>query len=230
MSWSLDELHFSRRTERAVGRAAWALAWFGLVAGQLHAMARHATPEGKGDLESAPLTRMWSVPASEALSPLLTWSDDVYTVYRVYGLLWIPVYTAYGLCALVVRSHRRPVGWERWGWRLLLTSYAFMTLSIVGDYLTPWTDQSFAFLGIPSAVLGLVGAPVLGVALLRRGFRPRVLPWVLVLQLPIMVAIVQVTSLGSAGLPEAFAWAYVVRRMVRSEEQVTVLPEPDLAV
>lgn len=229
MSWSLDELHFSGRTERTVGRVAWGLAWFGLLAGQLHAMARHATPEGQGDLESAPLTRAWSVPLSGALSPLLTWSDDVYTVYRVYGMLWIPVYGAFALCAFVVRSHRRPTGLERWGWRLLLTSYVLMTLSVVGDYLTPWVDQSFGFVGIPSMLLGLVGAPMLGIALLRRGFRPRVLPWVLVLQLPLMLAIGQVTSLGSTGLPEAFAWAYVVRRMARTEEEVPV-PEPDLAV
>ncbi len=219
MSWSLDDLRFSPRAERRIGRAAWALAWFGLFAGQLHAMARHATPEGQGDLESSPLTRAWSVPLSDALSPLLDWSD-VYTVYRVYGMLWIPVYAAFALCAFVVRSHRAPVGFERWGWRLLLTSYVLMTLSIVGDYLTPWTDQSFAFVGIPSMLLGLVGAPMLGITLLRRGFRPRVLPWVLVLQLPIMLAIGQVTSLGSTGLPEAFAWAWVVRRMVRPEAEV----------
>jgi hypothetical protein len=228
MSWSLDELHFSPRTEQRIGRAAWALAWFGLVAGQLHAMARHATPEGHGDFESAPLTKVWSVPLSELLSPLLTWSD-VYTVYRVYGLLWIPVYAAYTLCAFVVRSHRRPKRWEAWGWRLLLTSYVLMTLSIVGDYLTPWTDQSFAFVGIPSMVIGLVGAPLLGITLLRDGFRPRVLPWVLVLQIPIILAIGQVTSLGSTGLPEAFAWAWVVRRMVRAHEE-QVAHEVDLAV
>ncbi len=167
MSWSLDDLHVSPRTEQRIGRAAWALAWFGLVAGQLHAMARHATPEGQGDFESAPLTKVWSVPLSDVLSPLLDWSD-VYTVYRVYGLLWIPVYAAYTLCAFVVRSHRRPAGFERWGWRLLLASYVVMTLSIVGAYAGPWTDQSFAALGIPSAVLGLVGAPMLGISLVPR--------------------------------------------------------------
>jgi hypothetical protein len=228
MRFSLERLRFSRTAEERVVRITWVMAWFGLVAGQLHAMARHATPEGMHDFDSAPLTRAWSVPVSHALSPLLTWSDDPYTVYRTYGLLWIPVYAAYTTCAFVMRSHRRPRRLEAWGWRLLLTSYVVMTLSIVGDYATPWTDLSFAVLGIPSAVLGLVGAPVLGIALLRQGFRPRVLPWVLVLQLPLMFAITQVTSLGSAGLPEAFAWAYAGSRMLRT----STVPdrELDLAV
>ncbi len=57
----------------------------------------------------------------EALAPLLTWSDPQ-TVYLTYGKLWIPVYAASALCALVVRSHRRPGRLEAWGWRVYLTA------------------------------------------------------------------------------------------------------------
>ena len=47
--------------QRTIGRYAWVMAWFGLVAGQLHALARHNTVDGKNDL-TLPLTRLWSDP------------------------------------------------------------------------------------------------------------------------------------------------------------------------
>ena len=219
MSFTLDSVHFTRRTERRIVTATWVLAWFGLVAGQLHALARHATVDGVGDLD-APLTRAWSVPASDALAPLLGWSDPQ-TVYLTYGKLWIPVYAASVLCALVVRSHRRPGRLETWGWRVYLTAATLMALSVVGDYLTPWTDASFVALGMPAAALTLVGGLLLGIALLRAGFRPRVTPWVLILWLPMLVAITSVTSLGSAGLPATFAWAFAAGRLVADETQET---------
>ncbi len=215
---------FSPTTERRIVRATWILAWFGLVAGQLHALSRHATPEGSNDLASSPLTRVWSVPASQALAPLLGWSDP-YTVYVTYGKLWIPVYAAFTLCAFVVRSHRHPSGAELWGWRLTLTAMTLMTVSIVGDYLTPWMDLSFMVLGIPSAVLSLVGSPLLGVSLLRNGFRPKITAWLLILSLPSMLAITQVTSLGSADLPVAFGWALAGSHLLATRAHEVVVPE-----
>lgn len=214
-----SRFRFSPTTERWIIRATWALAWFGLVAGQLHAMARHATADGQRDLDS-PLTRAWSVPTSEALKPLLTWSDPN-TVYVTYGKIWLPVYAAFALCAYVVFAHRNAHGLELWGWRICLTGYALMTLSIVGDYFTPWMDQSFMVLGMPSAVLTLVGSPLLGIALLRNGFRPRITAWVLILWLPLTLAITQVTSLGSADLPTAFAWAYAGSRLLSQRQEST---------
>lgn len=210
-------LTFSPTTERRIVRTTWILAWFGLVAGQLHALSRHATPDGSHDL-SAPLTRVWSVPASEALRPLLDWSDP-YTVYVTYGKLWIPVYAAFTLCAFVVRSHRNPTGAELWGWRLTLTAMTLMTVSIVGDYLTPWMDQSFVFLGMPSALMSVIGSPLLGISLLRNGFRPRLTAWLLVLSLPCMLAITQVTSLGNADLPIAFGWAIAGSHLLATRQR-----------
>jgi hypothetical protein len=215
---------FSATAERRIVRATWALAWFGLFAGQLHALARHATAEGHRDLDQSLFTRLWSVPASDALSPLLDWSDP-YTVYATYGKLWIPVYAAFTLCAFVVRSHREPTGAEKWGWRICLTAYALFTVSVIGDYFTPWMDQSFMFLGMPAAAMMLVGSPLLGVALLRNGFRPRITAWTLVLWLPLLLAITQVTSLGSAFLPTAFAWAYAGSRLLAERpEAITSQP------
>ena len=46
----------SPAAQRLIGRFAWIMAWVGLVVGALHALARHATAEGKEDLNQ-PLTR-----------------------------------------------------------------------------------------------------------------------------------------------------------------------------
>ena len=214
---------FSPTTERRIVRTTWALAWFGLVAGQLHAMSRHATADGKSDLD-APLTRAWSVPASEALRPLLTWSDP-YTVYVTYGKIWLPVFGALALCAYVVFTNRQPRGLELWGWRLCLTAYAVFTVSIVGDYFSPWMDESFMFIGMPAAVLMLVASPLLGITLLRNGFRPRITAWTLLLWLPLLLAITSITSLGSAFLPLAFAWAHAGSRLL-AEPRESVTGQP----
>ena len=69
------------------------------MAGQLHALARHATPDGQHDLDS-PITRAWAVPAAHALRPLLDWSDPM-TVYISYGRVWLLVFAPGLLCALV---------------------------------------------------------------------------------------------------------------------------------
>ncbi|HSO64220.1 MAG TPA: hypothetical protein VLQ78_03880 [Ornithinibacter sp.] len=217
MSFTLDSVRLAPRTQRRIVSATWVLAWFGLVAGQLHALARHATVAGRDDLDQ-PLTRAWSVPASEALAPRLTWSDPQ-TVYVTYGRLWIPVYVASALCAFVVRRHRRPGRLEAWGWRAYLTGAVLMALQVTIGYLTPWTDEAFVLLAIPAVVLTVVGAPLLGVALLRAGFRPRVTTWVLVLWLPLFLAITSVTSMGTGGLPAAFAWAFAAGRLLRRDAE-----------
>jgi hypothetical protein len=95
-----DNLLRTEESQRKVGRFAWAMAWFGLVMGQLHALSRHNTADGKEDLQ-LPLTRWWSDPARKALEPLLDWADPD-TVYLAYGKIWLPVFLAFTLCAFVV--------------------------------------------------------------------------------------------------------------------------------
>ena len=46
----------------------------------------------------------------------------------------------------------------------------------------------------------------------RSHFRPRVTPWLLVLWLPLLVGITEITSLGNAVLPAIWAWAIAIRR------------------
>ena len=142
--------------ERLIGRSAWVMAWVALVVGQLHALARHATSEGKDDLD-LPLTRAWSVPASRALRPLLDWSDAD-TVYLTYGKLWLPVFVAFTLCAFVVRRHRSASGaLERRAWPTALTGYVVVTAGVFGAYYTPWLDQSFLFLVLPGLAISMIG-------------------------------------------------------------------------
>ena len=81
----------SIKRQRTIGRYAWVMAWFGLAAGQLHALARHNTVDGKNDLK-LPLTRLWSDPARSALKRLLDWANPD-AVYLTYGKIWLPVFS-----------------------------------------------------------------------------------------------------------------------------------------
>lgn len=212
----------SAAAQRSVGRFAWVMAWVGLVVGELHALARHATAAGQEDLDQ-PLTRAWSVPASRALRPLLDWSDPD-TVYLTYGKVWFPVFAAFTLCAFVIQRRRQPAGLERWAWRVSLTGYTIATLSVLGDYYTPWTDQSFLLLGVPGLFISLLGSTLLGVVLVRHHFRPRVTAWLLALWFPLLIGILQLTSLGNAALPVAFAFGIAGRRLAQDEPAGVPVP------
>jgi hypothetical protein len=210
----------SPQTQRRIGRLAWATAWFGLVIGQLHAMARHNTVDGKEDLQTWS-TRVWSDPARKALAPLLDWADPD-TVYLTYGKLWLPVFVALTLCAFVVRARRRPTGFEKWAWRVVLFGYCYACVSVVVEYWTQLTDYSAFFeqaflITLPAVPITMIGSTVLGITLLRRGFRPRASAWLLVAALPLAVLIPAVTSLGNVILPIAFAFGIAGRRIARDE-------------
>ncbi|RIK15757.1 MAG: hypothetical protein DCC50_07160 [Acidobacteria bacterium] len=207
----------TERAQQAVGRLAWAAAWAGLVLGQLHALARHNTVDGRGDLRQ-PLTRWWSDPARQLLRPLLDWADPD-TVYLTYGKIWLPVFLAFTLCAVVVYRRRRPTGWERLVWRVVLAGYALGCAAVLADYWTQWTSYSrladayFAVLTVPSLLVMLLGGTVLGVTLLVRGYRPLLPALLLAAQVPLAVGILAFTSMGSAALPTMFAFAVLGRRL-----------------
>lgn len=196
---------------RAVARAALAAAGTGTVLAPLHALSRYATAGGAEDLES-PLVRAWAEPAADLLSPLLTWSDAV-TVYLTYGKIWLPVLLAVTVCAVLVRRRRMPVGLERWAWPIALAGYGLATAGVLGSYWTPWVDESFLLLGVPGLLVSLVGSTLLGLALLRRGFRPSATGWLLLLWLPATLALSNVLALGAALLPMAWAWALAGRAL-----------------
>jgi len=214
----------SIESQRRVGRIAWWTAWFGLVIGQLHALARHQTADGKEDLHSA-IVRAWSDPARDALAPLLDWASPD-TVYLTYGKLWLPVFLAFTACAFVVHRRRRPTGVEKWAWRVTLTAYVGACVSVAAEYWTQWTTIEDGLLdviflaSIPFVLLTMLGSTFLGVVLLRRGVGlPAVL---LALAVPGLVLIPMVTSLGSVVLPIAFAFGILGRRIASSADEATV--------
>lgn len=226
--------------DREIGRFAWVMAWVGLVVGQVHALSRFATADGKEDLEN-PLVRAWAEPGADLLSPLLTWSNPD-LVYVTYGKIWLPVFAAFTLCAIVVHRRRQPVRFEKWAWRLAIGSYAVATAAVFLDYWTQWTgdyngdgiEGTLFTLGWIATVPGFLGmmlfSTLLGITLLATRFRP-VLPAVLLtLVIPAMFAILSVTSMGSAALPVMFAFAILGRRIARSDAPVTARRPGTVAV
>lgn len=201
---------------RWIGRVAWISPWITLLIGQLHALARFATADGRADLEY-PLTRLWAVPTAEVVASLLRWADpDV--VYLTYGKVWFLASAATTACAFVVHGVRRPQGFEQWAWRVALAGYVAMTLACFLDYWTQWTSYNgfieiALLISIPAVLVAMIGSALLGFALLRRGFRPRLAPVLLLSQLPALFLIVQVTSLGNVALPLYFAFGILGRRI-----------------
>mgnify|MGYP006951241990 CR=1 FL=1 len=67
----------------------------------------------------------------------------------------------------------------------------------------------------------IVGSTFLGIALLRRGMRPRLPAWLLALSIPSLVVISMVTSLGNVVLPIMFAFGILGRRLAAEPVQST---------
>lgn len=200
---------------RLISRFAWIMAAVGTVVGQVHALAR--AQSHSHDFEGAPLAAAWGQPATRVLRPLLDWSDP-WTVYVTYGKIWTPVCAAFTAAAFLVYQRRRPQGAERRLWQVALAAYAVMTVSVFGDYFTPWMDQMFV-LGLGAfLVIGVGGIPF-GIVLLRHRFRPRITPILLIIFIPFMFAITSVTSLGSALLPLMWGWAAAAQVVVSGEQR-----------
>lgn len=215
------------RHGRTTGRLACVMAWVALPVGQLHALARYRTTDGRADLE-LPLTAAWAEPADRLLSPLLDWaSADV--VYLTYGKAWLPIFVAFTLCAFAVRARRQPTGVERWAWRVALTGYVLACLSVAAEYWTQWgaVDERLletVFLAaVPAMLLTMLGSSFLGVVLLRRG-APRLPAVLLVLAVPAMVVVPMVTSLGNVVLPIVFAFGLLDRRLAEDAAGAEVGP------
>jgi len=209
------------RRDRQAGQFAWVMAWVGLVIGQLHALARFETADGRADLE-LPLTAAWAEPAADLFRPLLDWGDPD-LVYVTYGKVWFPVFLAFTLCAFVVRRQRAPRRGERIAWGVALTGYALGSVATFLAYWTQWTgDYNVVFdvawlVTLPAFLLILVGSTALGATLLVRRFRPKLPAVLLALTVPLALAITQVTSMGSAALPVMFAFGILGRRIARAD-------------
>ena len=228
--------------DRQIGRIAWVMAWVGLVVGQLHALSRFRTEDGKEDIDpdNYPLTAAWAEPADDLLSPLLGWADPD-LVYVTYGKIWLPVFLAFTLCAVVVYRRRQPVGFEKWAWRLAIGAYAVACLGVFLGYWTQWTgnyegggiEETLFTIGFIVTMPGLLGtlmfSTVLGVTLLIKRFRPLVPALLLALVIPLAFGILQITSMGSAALPVMFAFGILGRRISQADARQPEVREPAAA-
>lgn len=196
--------------DQQISRAALAAAVGGTVLAPIAALSRFATEDGQGDLESG-VVRAWAEPAADALAPLLDWASAD-TVYVTYGKLWAPILLAAILCAVAVRRTRVPVGAERWGWRLTLTGLVGITVGVTGSYWTPLLDEFF-LVTLPFMLIGMIGALVLGISLLRSGFRPRVAAVLLAVWLPLFFVLSALIAMGAALLPVLWAFAFAGRSL-----------------
>lgn len=205
--------------DRLIGRVAWVSAWSALVLGQLHALSRHRTEDGKDDLD-LPLTRAWAEPAGDFFAPLLTWGDPDY-VYVTYGKLWLPIFVAFTACAFVCYRRRAPERFEKWAWRVALFAYAGACVSVAAEYWTQWGDETnelfetIFLVTLPFVLLTVLASTVLGVTLLVKKFPPRLPAVLLALAVPGVVLIPLVTSLGNITLPIAFAFGLLGRRIAQ---------------
>lgn len=205
-------------------RATWIAAWAALVLGQLHALSRHATEDGKADLDLA-LTRAWAEPAADLFRPLLDWASPD-AVYLTYGKFWFPVVLLMTLCAFAVHRRRTPYGFEKWAWRVALTGYVGGCLGTFLDYWTQWTDYNSFFdiafaVTVPAVAATLIGSSLLGIALLRRRADGKLGAWLLALTFPLGLFIPEVTSLGNVLLPVVFGIALLGRATLATVESVS---------
>lgn len=185
----------------------------------LLALSYFSTPDGASSAEEAFLGG-WIEPTRELAGGVVTFAS-ANAVYAVYTLVLALLFPAIMLSALAIRSSRpQPRGMERWGWRLALAGYALfgaglvfvavLLLAVGSDAAI--VDMLFMAMMVPGLLVGLIGSTVLGLALQRGNYRPRLTAWLLALALPLWF-------LGSAGLghnslgmvPLFIAWAAASR-------------------
>ena len=188
----------------------------------LLAMSYFATSEGAKELKIGTISA-WAEPGRDLAGSLLTFAspDDVYSTYT---LLFALLFPAVILAASATRSQRPETQTEpeRWGWRLARVGYiVFGTgLGIVAVALFWFAPDSAivngAFIGLilPGLMLSLIGSTVLGVALIRAGYRPRLTAWLLTVAFPLWIVGSFIIGHNSIGLVPLFiAWAASSARM-----------------
>ena len=198
---------------------AWGSAFATLVIGQLHALARHRTEDGKSDLDLA-ATSFWAEPAGRALDPLLSWAGPD-TVYLTYGKWWVFAIGVMVAAGYLVMRLRAPHGVELWGWRIFLIGNALLALGAGSYYWGQWTTYNILediglWMDLPGALLATIGGTVLGMGLLRRGAKPRLAAVLLLLTIPFLFLISSVTSLGNTDVPAMFAIAMLAGAETRT--------------
>jgi len=213
-------------SRRRAGLACVVMALVSLVLAPLHALARMRTDDGLSDFDN-PLAHWWASPAMDAFGGLLDWGSPD-TVYMTYGKFYVLAVLAVLACALAVRGSRpRPLRFsERWGWRLSLTSYALLAASMFLYYWVTGLDLLYGIVTLPALLLNAVGQTMLGIGLVRSGFRPRLTGWTLALSLLLSQALVTVSTQALGMWPMMLAWAAAGWVLWRTEPAPSPVLDP----
>jgi hypothetical protein len=206
----------SDRATRLTGFYALIAAGAALLLSPLLALSYFETNEGADEPETG-MVSAWADPARDLVGGLLTWASPE-RVYATYFLLFWVLFPAVFLCARAVRA-RRPAArgrLERLGWRMALFGYGFGIVGLIvasmilvtGSSAGNTIDVVFLALMVPAMAIDVVGSTVLGIALLRDGYEPKLSAWLLALVLPSMLVVPGVLGNLSLGLLPVFvAWA-----------------------
>ena len=171
--------------ERQIGRFAWVMAWVGLVVGQLHALARFATADGKEDLELPAHRGLGRAGRGRARAAARLGRPRHRLRHLRQDLApGVPGVHAVRLRRLppppALRASRSGCG------ALALAGYVAACVGVFFDYWTQWTGE-YNGDGIESSLFSVAsrspsrpdadvaGSTVLGITLLAKRFRP-VLP------------------------------------------------------
>ena len=194
---------------RRWGLAAVVLAVASIPLAPLNALARMQTESGRSDLAN-PQAAWWAEPALDTLRPWLLDFAGVDRVYVTYGKFYLFAAVAVLGCVLAAWS-RRPteLRWaERWGWRLTVVGYAVVCVGHLVAYWLLKVDTGFVVI-LFSMLIGIFGNVLLGYGLLRAGFRPRLAAWVVLLDLPLSLALVELGTMAFTMWPMMLAWGLI---------------------
>jgi hypothetical protein len=205
----------SPRTQQLAGRYSVVSALAAVVIAPLFAVSYFATSEGAQYL-AEPTIAWWAEPARRVLGGLVTFASPD-RVYSTFLLLFTVAFGGLVACALMTRRLRPPERTrpERWGWRITLGGYGLfgagaVLLSLMLLVVAPTAaavNVVFMATIFPGLLVSLIGATILGVALLRGGHRPRFTPCLLALAIPLWVVGSLVLGHNSIGMvPQFLAW------------------------
>jgi hypothetical protein len=223
----------SERTTRLVGLYAVVAACIAAVVSPLLALSYFATSGGVDQLKNATVSA-WAGPGRDLAGGLLTWASPD-RVYATYWLVFWVLFAAVFLCARAAHGRRpaAPGRLERWGWRTALVGYALgaagslaaIAALVDGSPENIVVDVAFFGLMLPAIFFDAVGSTMLGIALLRNAYRPRITAWLLVLAFPSIVVIPVVGGNFSLGLLTVLAaWAATGWRLWRAGTPETAEP------
>jgi hypothetical protein len=201
-----------------------------VVAAPLLALSYFAIPDGAGELKTGTVSA-WADPARNAAGRLLTFASHD-RVYATYTQLFALLFPAVLLVAWLSWRQRRAAATraERWTWRVVLTGYLLIGVGLVAVSFvliaaspsSAATNDVFLPFIAPGILLATIGSSVLGIMLLRDGFRPRVASWLLALGFPLWIVGSDVVGHNGVGLVPLFvAWAAASHRVGAMSVQPT---------